>query len=83
MSGLSPLLIGSNTKNILNSFFNVFACEMLPKCQVSVQTAIQYSAIQAAIEVLEFVNFFFIFLIFSKFFLVSKIPKTIPAELCS
>ena len=56
---------------------------MLPKCQVSVQTAIQYSAIQAAIEVLEFVNFFFIFLIFSKFFLVFKIPKTIPAELCS
>ena len=66
MSGLSPLLIGRNTKKILNSFFNGLACEMLPKCQVSVQTAIQYSAISAAIEVLEFVNFFLTFLRFSK-----------------
>ena len=39
---------------------------MLPECQVSVQTAIQYSAIHAAFEVLEFVNFFLIFLRFSK-----------------
>ena len=80
MSGLSPLLIGRNTKQILDSFFNVLACEMLPKCQVSIQTAIQYSAISAAIEVLKVVNFFLIFLRFSKFFLVSKIPQKIPAD---
>ena len=60
MIGLSPLLIGRNTKKILISFFNVFAFEMLPECQVSVQTAIQYSAIHAAFEVLEFVNFFLV-----------------------
>ena len=30
---------------------------MLPKCRVSVQTAIQYS-VYTAIQVLEFVNFF-------------------------
>ena len=36
----------------------MFACEMLPKCLVRVQTAIQCSAIYTAIQILEFVNFF-------------------------
>ena len=52
-----PSLVGRNPKN-KKRFFNVFACEMLPKCRVSVKTAIQYSALYTAIQVLEFVNFF-------------------------
>ena len=44
----------------------MFACEMLPKCLVRVQTAIQCSAIYTAIQILEFVKFFLKFPIFTK-----------------
>ena len=62
---------------------------MLPKCWVSVQTAIQYSPVYTAIQVLEFVNFLLIFLFFYKIILVYKIPpppqkkEKIHEELCS
>ena len=63
-----PFVVGRielNTKK-LKRFFNVFACEMLPKFWVSAQTAIQYSPVYTAIQVLEFVNFLLVFLRFSK-----------------
>ena len=62
---------------------------MLPKCWVSVQTAIQYSPVYTAIQVLEFVNFLLIFFRFFKILLVSKNPPPPPKkekiheELCS